>query len=339
MNNKSLRKMKSDLKAVSPVIATILLVLVAVASAVAFYAVTNLWQNEQSKKLQNVDINDLSGELKIAGSTTVQPFVDYAAPLFEKEHPGVKVSVSGGGSDFGISAIGKQDIQIGTISKAWDSSNPAVKATTIGYDGVIVATAHSISAARLGNLTTAIIQGVYGYNNAGTWVAANITAWNQFEYILDNPTSWTTVPTAAAGQDIVTLERSEGSGTEEGFTDKFLKSKNLLDGHADKAVFGNDGIVAALKADKNAIGFTSYGYKEGLSVFAFNGVACTDATIKGTSEGTLTGAAAYAGARPLVILTYGEPAANSLTAAFIDYITNVDNNRAFNQAVGFVPAL
>ncbi len=47
----------------------------------------------------------LAGEIVIKGSTTVLPIVQAAAEIFMKQHPEIKISVSGGGSGNGIKAF------------------------------------------------------------------------------------------------------------------------------------------------------------------------------------------------------------------------------------------
>ncbi|MCX7829176.1 MAG: PstS family phosphate ABC transporter substrate-binding protein, partial [Thermanaerothrix sp.] len=47
----------------------------------------------------------MAGEIVMNGSTTVLPFAQSAAEGYMKAHPGVKISVSGGGSGNGIKAL------------------------------------------------------------------------------------------------------------------------------------------------------------------------------------------------------------------------------------------
>lgn len=55
----------------------------------------------------------LSGELAIAGSTTVLPINRECARLLMDKNPGLIISVSGGGSGHGVKAVGTGEIDIG----------------------------------------------------------------------------------------------------------------------------------------------------------------------------------------------------------------------------------
>src|SRR5690348_9570593 len=48
---------------------------------------------------------ELEGHLTVAGSTALQPLASAAADLFGKQHPRVRVEVSGGGSISGLRAV------------------------------------------------------------------------------------------------------------------------------------------------------------------------------------------------------------------------------------------
>jgi len=329
MKNKSLKKMKRDIEAISPVIATILLVLVAVASAVAFYAFTSAWQSEQTDNLDNVDVNQKT-EIEIAGSTTVYPLMEVAAAAFMDANPALTVSVSGGGSGAGITAAAEKTADIGMISKAWDGSVEELKHTVIAYDGVVIIigdaamTAHGITPAMLQNMNQTIIQGVYGIDDDG---ADPITTWGQLVDALNGAAA------APADSDpIVTYERAEESGTEEGFTEFIIGHKNIaLDA---EGVQGNPGMITAVRGDENGIGFTSYGMAaaedSGLNAFWFEGVECTpDSVIEQIESKT-----GYAASRPLVILTNGVP--NGIVADFIEFILDEENNLAFCDEVGYI---
>lgn len=334
IKNESIRKLKRDVEAISPVIATILLVLVAVVSAVAFYAFTSAWQSEQQDNIDNVDISKKT-ILDISGSTTVQPLLEESAKSFLKANPSYTVNVAGGGSGKGITDVTSGVSDIGAISKSWAASDatayPAVRSTIIAYDGVVVVTSHALtgaSANAIQNLTSEHIRGVYGYDASGNKVAATYTTWGALLTAL-NQVNEASNPAIVDTNPIVTYQRSEDSGTEEGFAQKVLglsKAKNV-DNSGAIGVEGNSGVIAALQSDKNGIGFTSFGYAEAnsLSVFGLNDVkVVTHATIKSGE---------YDGTRPLVLLTNGNP--TGLVADFIDFILDETNNKALTEKVGY----
>ena len=61
---------------------------------------------------------DLSGNIRIDGSSTVQPFAEAAAELFNEENSGVKVTVGGAGTGDGFEKFCRGETQISDASRA-----------------------------------------------------------------------------------------------------------------------------------------------------------------------------------------------------------------------------
>jgi len=340
MKNKSLKKMKRDIEAISPVVATILLVLVAVASAVAFYVFESTWQEEQSRNLDDVDIStEMDYTLVVSGSSTVYEFMTPAAEAYMAANPEATVSVESIGSSGGIAAIVAGACDIGMISESWSTANaaayPDIVATTIAYDGVVIVigdsamTAHGITASNLKNMTSAIIKNVY--NPADT---TNDT-WGELHHALDHNYVIGTV--AGDSDSIVTYQRADGSGTEEVFCQKVLdQAKTYLDTTGtDATATGNQGMIDAVSANEDSIGFTSYGMTTAtdstVNAFYLDGDQCTAATIKAEIASAGTG---YEAARPLVILTNGQPSGH--IEEFVQFVIDPENNREFCSDSGYV---
>jgi phosphate uptake regulator len=64
-----------------------------------------------------VQAAELSGELTIAGSTTVLPINQECARVLMVENPELRISVSGGGSGHGVKAVGEGAIDIPRMSE------------------------------------------------------------------------------------------------------------------------------------------------------------------------------------------------------------------------------
>ncbi len=60
-----------------------------------------------------VETAELSGHIKVVGSTALQPLVAKAAQLFQQRYPHVQISVSGGGSIYGLQAAANHQSDIG----------------------------------------------------------------------------------------------------------------------------------------------------------------------------------------------------------------------------------
>jgi phosphate transport system substrate-binding protein len=339
MKNKSLRMMKRDVEAISPVVATLLLVLVAVAAATAFFVFESNWQTQQTDKVGNVDIDaGAPYTLKVSGSTPVYEFMAPAAEAYMDEHQNAQVTVDGIGSGAGINAIlkGPTGCDIGMISKDWatDSnyaSHPEIKATTIAYDAAVIImdkhamATHQISAQDLTNMTRSIIADVYN----GT-----IATWGDLADALNTP-----VDHSADTAGIVTYQRTDESGTEECFNTKVLfGASGQISLATDKSVQGNQGMIDAIKGDANGIGFTSLGMANSnsadIAVFDLNGVHAEVKTVKAEMSNPGTG---YAGSRPLQVLVntnFNEKSAQ--IDAFMAFILEAGNNIEFCADGGYI---
>ena len=97
---------------------------------------------------------ELSGKIAIDGSSTVAPFAEAAAELFNEEHPGVQITVgtSGTGGGFEKFCAGETDISDASRPIKDDEEAPLCKEGGIEYtevqianDGIAVATSKQLS--------------------------------------------------------------------------------------------------------------------------------------------------------------------------------------------------
>lgn len=340
----SLRKLRSDAEAISPIVATLMLVLIAVASASAFYIWESGWQQQQSEQLQNNDIN--SGNLVVSGSTTVNEYMNYAAPAFMQNNSAIKLTVDSVGSGAGLKALiaGSADIamisdKIATVDSTAPSKYPSMVGTTIAYDGIVMIVSDNA-------------MDTHGMNNSDFKMTQTI-AQDIFGTASDDPsiTTWAELASAMGfvgvdnGADALNVHyRSDASGTADGFAEKILGDKkyfsnNVFTTYANTYHFvgsnGNTGMIADVAADDKAIGFTSFGMVSlsGGSVVSssYEGVTPSTTTIKNGVNGVSGG---YVANRPLILVTMGEP--TTVAQQFIDFCMNSANNINFCKATGFV---
>lgn len=342
MNKKELKKFARDVKAISPVIATLMLVLIAVASASAFYIWQSGWQNENQDNLDDVDVGEGSGTILVSGSTTVTPYMEVAAGLFMDEHPTWKVSVQGIGSSAGVKATlaGECDVGMASSYNSIDGKTQLVP-ILVGYDGVVVfvsdetmdALNHCNITADMFDLDATILQNLYS-NNIETIgdLAEAISG------VADDNNDTT---------ELTTTDRAEGSGTEEGFCHSLmdLKSAGLnqmpgkvgsVDYVADQSCTGNEGVIEFVRATTGAIGFVSLGMvgsDPDFAVAKYDGVKAEKKTIIAEVEVKDSG---YAGARPLYIFTLGEP--TGMIAEFMEFVSNPGNMYICCDACGYFAA-
>lgn len=267
--SKMWKKMKKDAEALSPVVATLMLVIVTVAAVAAVAVWYNGWQKTQTSNLGNTP----QTQLTLVGSTTVTDLMNIAVPNFMKNNTAYQVTVSGIGSGAGLTAIENNRCDIGMISDDLNAVTAGTTATypnlqvfTIGYDGVSIfvsstvatnygltgQTSHMVMTPNIvdGLYQTTVNGASYGVPaaNAGTTTSAMtigntakaaITTWGDLEIACGAAGATAPWTITGTGTDlIVTHYRSDSSGTQDAFCDKALMAHKWLSAHAITAISG-----------------------------------------------------------------------------------------------------
>ncbi|CAJ37786.1 phosphate ABC transporter substrate-binding protein [Methanocella arvoryzae] len=235
--------------------------------------------------------DELSGRVKIIGSTSVQPYATELADSFSVKYPGADALVSGGGSGAGIKAAQDGTAQIGMSSRELTEEEKAsgLRAIVIGYDGIIVVVN---PANPLSSLTRQQIKDIF---------AGRVTNWKD-----------------VGGSDapVTVVTRESGSGTRAAFQEIVMGETNLTDRAVTLGSTG--GITQTVSGDRNAIGYISYGsLDDSVKVLAVDGVAPSADAIK---DGT------YPIRRPFLFVTKGEPT-DPVTKAFIEYTLSEEGQK------------
>ncbi|MBN1280525.1 MAG: substrate-binding domain-containing protein [Candidatus Thermoplasmatota archaeon] len=294
MNTKTIgKRLVKNAQAVSPIIATLMLVLVAVGSAGAFYVWQSGWQSDVQTKTGGA--GELQAAMTIGGSTTVYPFTAVAAQFFEAQNPNYKISFQQGGTGAGVTAVGYGTIDIGSASSRSDveakmTSLPDLNrdgkkdigidlfTTLIAYDAVVIAVPYA-NTHGLTSIHAMTVRDVYAYNGregTATWDQLS-TNWksNQTDGVRDRDAngyiSWDEVPTknirtdmfdnCTGSEEVKIYDRSEVSGTEETFCSMINEGKVDLESRGIAAIHatGNAELIQAISKDADALGFISYG--------------------------------------------------------------------------------
>jgi phosphate transport system substrate-binding protein len=108
---------KNNEIAVSPIVATLVLIIVAVIGAVAVGTIMGTFSTDVSKQ-GNAErtVGASQTEIIVAGSDTIDPITQAAAKSYSVKNPGIKISSQIGGSNGGIEAIGNGIADIGAIA-------------------------------------------------------------------------------------------------------------------------------------------------------------------------------------------------------------------------------
>ena len=113
-----------------------------------------------------VPIAQATEQIRVAGSTTVLPIVAEAAKHYRKLHPGLSLTVSGGGSGVGVASVGQGLAEIGMVSRELTNNEKKrlqgkVRQVAVARDAVAVAVSRSIYEAGVRQLSIAQIAAIY----------------------------------------------------------------------------------------------------------------------------------------------------------------------------------
>jgi len=234
-------KQNNDM-AVSPIVATLVLIVVAVIGAVAVGTIMGTFSSDVSKQASaNGAGTAAQTEIVVAGSTTIDPITQLMAKGYTVKNPGVKVSSQAMGSGAGVAAAANGVADIGAASEAmpakWTNTWPNLKSNLIGYGAIVVITnkAHPGFVPTAGKgIAVGDLQNLY---NGAAIANTNGTA---------------TTPVAVV--------RADSSGTADSFFQKFLNyATNPGAPAGGLAASGNAGMITTVGTTSYAIGFADYG--------------------------------------------------------------------------------
>ena len=235
----------------------------------------------------------LSGQLQLAGSTTVQPLAEKLAEAFMAMNPDLVIEIQGGGSSVGVTSAGEGTVDIGNASRAVKDSEfekfPSLQVFTIAYDGIAIVT-HPDT--QLDTLSIKQVRDIF---------AGEITNFSE-----------------VGGPDapIAVVSREEGSGTRAAFEELVMEAGEEEKVITEKALLqqSNGQVRTTVATTPNSIGYLSFGFlDESTRGVPIDGVEPSVANVKGGD---------YPIFRPLNMLTNGEP--NELAKAFLDFILSGD---------------
>jgi len=245
-----------------------------------------------------------TGDLTVAGSSTLLPITQECANLFMEKHPFTYISVAGGGSGHGIKSAGSGEVDIGQSSRNIKDSEllryPDLVIFSIGKDSVAVIINSDNPLA--GSLDLSL-------EELGEVFSGEITNWKDL---------------GGEDHEIEVYTREEGSGTREVFTQYVLGDKNYVSTASVKP--SNGEMRASVANNKYGIAYVSLGYvDEAVSAVLIDGV---EATVENVQNG------AYPITRILWMFTKGMP--NNLESSFILFIQGPEGQKVVEE-LGYIP--
>ena len=239
------------------------------------------------------------GEIIIAGSTSVQPFIEKIAEHFMEKHPEITINVQGGGSTAGIQATLNKTCNIGTSSRNLKGDERGLKVILMAVDGIAVIVHRKNS---VDDLSIEDIRGIF---------AGEITRWLE-----------------VGGSDdiIIPVTREEGSGTRGAFEDMIMGDVAISD--ACLVQDSNGAVREIIATTPQGIGYISVGLvDEREKAVAIAGVEPNIANL-------ITGK--YQFSRPFLLLLLEEPSGDC--KKFIDYVLSPEAQSILKQE-GLIPAI
>lgn len=289
---KSIKNMIKDESGVSPIVATLVLIVVAVVGAVAVGTIMGTFSSDVADQNNAGDVGSASAtEILVVGSTTVQPASVELAKEYMKLHPGIKITVQGGGSGAGVTAAGEGIADIGSSSSAIDADDyenyPLLEVYQIGGSAVVWITNDD------GAL---IINGTTKEGLAALYAPAldadedGIVAWTDDGDKVIEGTDTFTDDDGAGANDITLYQRDEASGTEDTTSEFIDGTKSFFNDGYSVGVTGNGGVLESVAgATGPAIGFVDFGFaasNDDVTMLKVDGMAATSSNIKAALKGT-----------------------------------------------------
>jgi phosphate transport system substrate-binding protein len=236
--------------------------------------------------------------ITVAGSTSVQPFVEKWSEAYGVKHPGAQINVQGGGSTAGIKAAQTGAAQIGTVSRELKGDEAGLTSIVVARDGIaiIVNPANPVA-----ELTLAQAKAIF---------TGQTKSWKEL---------------GGADKPITVITREEGSGTRGAFEELALDKGKVA---SSALVQDSTGAVREMvHGDPAAIGYISLGQvNDQVKALKLGGVAATEPNVV---------AGTYPLVRPFLFVVKGAP--TGAGKDFIDYVLSPDG-QALARKEGLIPA-
>jgi len=265
---------------------------------------------------------DLSGDIRVDGSSTVGPLTEAIAEEFNSENPDVKVTVGTSGTGGGFEKFCAGETDISDASRPIESDEEkACQAKGIGYDGIQVANDALTVAINPENPVTCMTVDQL----KTVWEPkSQVNSWSQIQGLQPS-----------FDEDLALYSPGTDSGTFDFFTDK-INGEEGAERTSGVNDIGEDdnATVTGVSGAKGGMGYFGYSYfKENedkvkaLEIDGGNGCVAPSPTT--AQDGS------YYLSRPLYVYPSDKALQNESVDAFLRFY--LDNINAVAEQVGFIP--
>ena len=265
---------------------------------------------------------DLSGSIRIDGSSTVQPVTEAAVELFSAEAPNVDISVGGIGTGDGFQRFCRGELQISDASRAIEKDE---------YD-----------ACKKANITPVEVQvGIDGLSvvaNKDLAIPDDCITTANLKKLLDPKSKIANYKELGAGypdQKVSFFTPGTESGTYDYFTETVLETDAEQRTKDVQTSADDNQIVTGIEGTEGALGYVGFAFadqqKDKLKILGVDGGdGCVVPSVETIADGTYKPLS-----RPLFMYPSTDTVAKPEVKAFIRYV--LDNNEKVVSAADYVP--
>jgi phosphate transport system substrate-binding protein len=268
------------------------------------------------------DFSNLSGSIRIDGSSTVQPFAQAAAELFNEQASGVRITVGGAGTGDGFERFCRGETQISNASRAIeDDEREACQ------EGDVEPIELQVS-----NDALAIVV------NPNLEIPNDCLTVQQLRRLLrpnSNITNWSQLGEGFPDQAVTFFTPGEESGTFDYFTEAVLET-DAEQRTEDVQTSANDNqLVQGVEGTQGALGYFGFSFanenRERLKILQVDGGdGCVAPSVETAQDGTYKPLS-----RPLFMYPSAQSIQQEQVAGFLEFVEQ--NYQRIAEASDFVP--